>query len=325
MKFLYKRRNRKTISDFDIGIKDIENAKSIVFSIFGRYGDSVIGFAVSLEFIKKYPNKNYLFITSPQNYAYFYDKTKDMKNIKIIKFKKDNVAKLFYLQNLIKKYDLGFNPFSWGMESEYLISFAKQYKFFANHNCNNNDNVYNINRCYLQLNELEFKINKFRKENYQNILICPESSEDRRSLTQSQLDYVIDFFKDKNIIVAMSKNRFKTDKKEFYFSKKNSNKFLDLVKQVDLVVSVDSGPIHIAMLYDKNIIALFSSSLPEKALNSKKNIKIIRNNKLSGILCEKYECKEAKCLEFIKNIDLFDYNYKQINPLNLEIKKECVL
>ena len=54
------------------------------------------------------------------------------------------------------------------------------------------------------------------------------------------------------------------------------------------------------MLYDKNIIALFSSSLPEKALNSKKNIKIIRNNKFSGILCEKYECKEAKCLEFIK-------------------------
>jgi len=211
------------------------------------------------------------------------------------------------------------------MESEYLISFARKYKFFINSKCNHRDNVYNTNRCYLLLDRVEFEVNEFDISNFQKILICPESSEDRRTLTQSQLDYVINFFKDKEIIVAMTKNRFKTDKNKFYFNKKNSNKFLDLVKQVDLVVSVDSGLIHIAMLYDKNIIALFSSSLPEKALNSKKNIKIIRHNKLSGILCEKYECKEAKCLEFIKNIDLFDYNYNPINPLNLEIKKECVL
>ena len=309
MKFLYKKRSRKYIKDYKIDLDDIQNANTILFSIFGRYGDSIIGFAGSLELIEKYPEKNYIFITSPQNYPYIYDKTKNLFNVKIFTLKKDNIFKLLYILSYLKfnKPDLGFNPFSWHEESEFLISFAKKFSFFKNQKFNFYDNYYNIMRKYLNLSQKRIKLYNIEYGN--NILICPESSEKRRSLTKEQLLSLIKKYKNKNIILAVN-NKLNINVNQFIFSKKNSKKFLELVKNSELMIVVDSAPLHIGMLYDKNIIALFSSSSPGRVLNTNKKVFSVRNKILFGLECEDKTCKKAKCLDFIKN-NIKDYYVEQ--------------
>ena len=50
----------KSIEDCSPSYMDIEKAKNILFSIFTRYGDTIISLVVIKEFIKKFPNKKYL-------------------------------------------------------------------------------------------------------------------------------------------------------------------------------------------------------------------------------------------------------------------------
>ena len=78
---------------------------------------------------------------------------------------------------------------------------------------------------------------------------------------------------------------------------------------------------NIAMLYDKNIIALFSSSSPSRVLNRNKKVKCIRNPKLHNILCEFKECKSADCLDFNYDENIYkldDYFNKIIDKCPLE-------
>ena len=315
MRFIYNLRNRKKIKDFTITQQDIKNAKKVLFVIFGRYGDSVIGFNASLEFIEKYPNKEYLFITSYQNYPYFVDKCKKYKNCKVIKFHKSNIFKLLFLIMKIRKFDLGFNSYSWGNESEFLISFTKKFSFFYNIKLNILDNYYNKARKYLLLPKQEIVLNEVKLDNVKNILICPESSEKRRSLMQNHLDYLLDKYKNFNIIVAHS-NKYKTNTKEFIFSKKNSPEFLNLLKESDLIISVDSAPLHLAMLYNKKIYAIFSSSVPMNVVKSG-DIKIFRNNKLKNIMCEKKDCNKPFCIDLENEYNLIEKN--------IQIVKDCVV
>jgi len=312
---IYKLRNRKNIQDFKITLEDIKNAKKILFVIFGRYGDSVIGFHESLNFIEKYPNKEYLFITSSQNYPYFLDKCKDYKNCKIVKFNKKNIFKILPLILIIQKFDLGFNTYSWGRESEFLISFAKKFNFFFNIQKSLTDNYYNIARKYLLLPPKNTILNKINLDNVKSILICPESTERRRSLTQDHLNYLVDKYKKFTITVAHS-NKYKTNCQEFIFSKKKSENFLNILKQSDLIISIDSAPLHLAMLYNKKIYAIFSSSVPTNVLTSG-YIKIFRNNKLKDIMCEKKDCNNPICIDL-------ENEYK-LKETQINIVKYCVL
>jgi len=174
-------------------------------------------------------------------------------------------------------------------------------------------------RRYLKLTDIPLQTLSI-KNKFSKILICPDSSEGRKNLTLEQLKYFVDKYKMQDITIAVD-NKKDINVKQFIFNKKNSNQFLNLVKEADIVICVDSGPLHIAMLYDKNIIGVFSSSSPLKVIDTNKKIKIIRNKKLYNILCEFKECKHPECLNFI-----FDEEYEyNIDKELLVIEDKCPL
>ncbi|WP_459978835.1 glycosyltransferase family 9 protein [Nautilia lithotrophica] len=222
--------------------------------------------------------------------------------------------------------DLAFNPFSWSDESEFFITFAKKFSFFKNQKFYFYDNYYNIMRKYLKLELKQIKLYDI-KYDFKNILICPESSENRRSLTIEQIKFLINKYKDKHITLAVNKKiKINENINQFLFSKKNSKEFLNLIKKSDIIMCVDSAPLHIAMLYDKQIIAFFSSSSPRRVLNSDKYVLPVRNNVLYGVECEDKTCNEAICLDFIKErFDKYTLETKRTKLIyNCPIKKENI-
>ena len=54
----------------DFTKKDINEANTILFSVFSRYGDGLISFSIIKEFISKYPDKHYIVLTSRQQFPY---------------------------------------------------------------------------------------------------------------------------------------------------------------------------------------------------------------------------------------------------------------
>ena len=71
-----------------LNIKHIEQANKILFSLFTRYGDTIIDLVVIQEFIAKYPNKEYLVLCPRQMQPYVKEL---LPNIKCIAVNKRNI------------------------------------------------------------------------------------------------------------------------------------------------------------------------------------------------------------------------------------------
>ena len=56
------RHKTKSLSSSSIKLKDIQNAKKVLFALFTRYGDTIIDLVVIQEFVEKYPSKDYLIL-----------------------------------------------------------------------------------------------------------------------------------------------------------------------------------------------------------------------------------------------------------------------
>jgi len=323
MKFIYKLRNRTKIDDFNLNMNDIYSAKSILFTFFGRYGECIIGFNGALDIVKQFPDKEYIFITSPQNFPYFQDQCSAYGNCNVYSLKKNNFFKLLFIIFIlkIKKIDLGFNPFSWSDESEFLITFTRRFKFFKNYDLGHLDNYYNIVKKYFTYKrDSKIEISNFSSINMRKVLICPESSESRRSLTQNQLDKIISTFKDKEIIVAHSGKRYHNiQQKQFIFRKKreNSIEFIDILKKQDMMICVDSAPMHLGFLYEIPMQGYFSSSTPARVVKNKSLIQVFRHEKLKNLMCEKKDCIDAKCM--------ISHKYKLENLDSIKIVNKCMV
>ena len=78
----------------------------------------------------------------------------------------------------------------------------------------------------------------------------------------------------------------------------------ELLKNIDLLISIDTGLVHIASVYNKNIICLYGQSLPERSGAVNTNVKFMcsyrdcspcnDNKQLNG-----KECECPKCLQDI--------------------------
>ncbi len=78
----------------------------------------------------------------------------------------------------------------------------------------------------------------------------------------------------------------------------------ELLKNIDLLISIDTGLVHIASVYNKNIICLYGQSLPERSGAVNPNVKFMcsyrdcspcnDNKQLNG-----KECECPKCLQDI--------------------------
>jgi ADP-heptose:LPS heptosyltransferase len=157
----------------------------------------------------------------------------------------------------------------------------------------------------------DFQTNKLPKE-CKKVVICPETTEDRKAFRRDELQLIIQSLKSKytnpeiTLAVSNKKSRYFLEGHKHFFFKKNeqsSLKFLHLLKESDLIVSVDSGPLHLAKALSKSTVALFACTAPEIIIDDFSYITPIRTNKLNQIQCENKFCKEPLCL-----IELFSSN-----------------
>jgi ADP-heptose:LPS heptosyltransferase len=281
--FFLSYKTRDTTSH-DITLKDIQKANKILFALFTRYGDTIIDLVVIKEFIEQYPSKDYLILCPKQMQPYV---NEFLPNLKSIGVNKRNWIEIFKLDSTLKKWkpDIGFNPWSNGLDSCYFLSYCKIYQFYKDYNKPKPVNHYQIVRSYLRLKEKVWQINSIElRSKYKKVLICPESTDSLRSFSNKQLDEIIDNMKfefDTQYIsiASMSKEFSRENCNSFIFSKtsKSSESFIELLKKNDLVVCADSAPLHIASALGKDVIAVFNSTNPNIVINTGDKIIIYEN------------------------------------------------
>lgn len=330
LKLLYHTKTSAKIKDHELLPEDFTSANSVFFAVFSRYGDSIIALQIIKEFTNKYPKKQYLLSVSPQMLPYAQEILNSTR-IKIKIFSKKNPFSLISIINEAKSYDIGLNPYGYGNESEYLIAWCKKYSFFKTFSkrCNEK-NLFDRLRRYLHLDIKMHTDSIVFDENYlancYNIIICPHSSEERKSLSKKQLIGLIAWIKTstnyKNIVIATQKNYYKNIEMEikdkvnfFYLDKMVSDKFLQLCKTIDLAFCVDSGPMHIFNSLGIKNIAYFSATLPQRILDKNTLTLVMRNSILNGCSCEVKSCSEAACLnglELNENNNLYKLDFKDM-------------
>ena len=265
----------KDIDDKALELESIQQAKKILFSLFTRYGDTIIDLAIIQEFIKKYPYKNYLVLCPKQMKPYVNEL---LPGIKCIAINKRNLFDMLKVNLKLKKWrpDVGFNPWSNGLDSCYFLTYCKKYLCYKDFDRPDVINHYQVVRKYLQLPEKEWKINELiLKQDYQKILVCPQSTDLSRAISSLKLNELIfdlnSKYQNSEITIAsMDKSHFRSKCNHFLFRKSavSSQQFINLVKQSDFVVSSDSGPLHIALALGKDVLAFFYTTSPEIVVKS---------------------------------------------------------
>ena len=271
----------KDIDDKALELESIQQAKKILFSLFTRYGDTIIDLAIIQEFIKKYPYKNYLVLCPKQMKPYVNEL---LPGIKCIAINKRNLFDMLKVNLKLKKWrpDVGFNPWSNGLDSCYFLTYCKKYLCYKDFDRPDVINHYQVVRRYLQLPEKEWRIDELvLKQDYKKILVCPQSTDLSRAISGVKLDKLIFDLNDKYqnpeiTIASMDKSHFRNKCNYFLFKKSavSSHQFIDLVKQSDFVVSSDSGPLHIALALGKDVLAFFCTTSPEVVVKSGSFLKI---------------------------------------------------
>jgi len=264
-------------------LEDIQQASKVLFSLFTRYGDTIIDLAVIKEFIEHYPDKEYLILCPRQMKPYVNEL---LSNIECIALNKRNLFDMLKINRKLKKWqpDIGFNPWSNGLDSCYFLTYCKKFLCYKDFDRPEIINHYQVVRKYLQLPEQDWSINKpTLKGDYQQILICPQSTSFDRSIPNIKIDELIADYNDKYnhpkiTIASMDKMHFRDAHNQFIFSKsaKSSQQFINLVKRSDMVVCSDSGPLHIASALHKDIMAFFIITEPKIVVNYDSNIKFIK-------------------------------------------------
>jgi len=262
--------------------EDIQQASKVLFSLFTRYGDTIIDLVVVKEFIAKYPNKEYLILCPRQMQPYVGEL---LPNIECISLNKRNLFDVLTINRKLKKWrpDIGFNPWSNGLDSCYFLTYCKYFHCYKDFVRPNIINHYQVVRQYLQLPEKTWKIHDLDlKQEYQKILICPQSTDNNRSISTQHLNQIITDLDGNHhslniTIAAIDSSYFRVGCNQFLFrkTKQSSQAFIDLVKSSELVICADSAPLHFALALDKHTRVVFSTTSPEVVLNTNSRVGII--------------------------------------------------
>ncbi len=291
-----------------VAAAEIEAAESVLFAVFARYGDSVIAFKLIREFARRYPAKRYRLVTTPQALPYAQAIIgADWPMIGIDKRRHwFRVARL--LQALRRDPPaLGLNPWSHGVESEYLISHAQRYfpyRDFAHFT--RADNLYMRIRRYLQLPDPPVSRTAALPARAQRIVVAPFSTDVRKSLNHDDLRKLVGWLKAHYGEASIAAALFPEEDEKvgdlpiarFHFgkSRRRSRAFLELVKGSDLFVGVDAGPLHLADALGIPAIGIFGPTAPETILDRDSGIVPLRLNAMQGWFCDIRDCADALCL-----------------------------
>ena len=256
-------------------LKDIQVANKILFPLFTRYGDTIIDLVIIKEFIELYPDKEFL-VLCPRQMKPYADEL--LPDIECLALNKRNLFDMLKINRKLKKWkpDIGFSPWSNGLDSCYFLTYCKKFLCYKDFNRPDIINHYQVVRMYLKLPEKEWKINQLiLKQDYQRILICPQSTDRNRGVSKEEIDVLISDFNAKYhnpdiTIASMDAAHFRSNCQQFLFKKsaQSSVQFINLIKSSDLVVCADSGPLHISSAFDKDMIVVFYTTSPEIVLNT---------------------------------------------------------
>lgn len=262
-------------------LNDIEKSNKILFAIFTRYGDTIIDLTVIKEFINIYPKKEYLILCPRQMEPYV---NEILPKINCFPINKRNFFDMYKIIRYLRrnKFDIGFNPWSNGIDSCYYLTFAQKYLCYKDLVKPELINHYDVVRKYLKCPRKEWRTNDFSLNNkYKSILICPQSTDNDRSITKKQLNQIVSELKGKYsdasiTIAAMNKSYFTNKEKSFILNKSrdSSLKFINTIKENDLIICSDSGPLHIASALNKPVVAYFRNTNPEIVINTNTEVKL---------------------------------------------------
>ncbi len=287
---------------------NVAQAKSVLFAVFARYGDSIISFKLLREFVRTYPEKRYLLITSPQ--ALPYAEAILPASIRCVGFDKHrDLFGLWRLTRLLKHepFDVGFNPWSHGLESEYFISFAGRFHpYGAFADFPRTHNLYDRARSYLGLPAKPAALAGKIPAQAKRILVSPFSTDVRKSLNQDDLKKLVAWLGKRYPEASLALALFPEEDTQvgdlplarFYFgkSRRRSRAFLQMVKGSDLFVGVDAGPLHLADALGIPSIGIFGPTAPETILDRDSGIVPLRLNAMAGWFCDIRDCADPVCL-----------------------------
>jgi len=311
----------------------IQRATQILFAVFARYGDSVIAFKAIDRFIARYPDKRYLIITTHQ--ALPYAEALIHHPVRLIGInKRRNPFGMWRLMRMLQSDppDLGFNPWSHGGESEYFISFCRNflpYRVFANFE--RNQNLYWRVHEYLQLPMPAPVPGAPLPARAARVVICPFSTDVRKGLNTRDVTILLDavrkrFGASEIILAGMSKElagakelpatRFVLDK-----SRGASERFIALLKSADLFIGVDAGPLHLADALGVRCVGIFGPTAPETILDRASGIVPLRHPRLDGIFCDVRRCADPVCLHQL--LDTLDFDRPAPVDFGKSLHLEC--
>jgi len=313
--YLLRRRLRKFQEmEGEVTPRDLEAARKVLFALFCRYGDTIISLSVITEFIKKYPDKKYFLVTSPQMYPYARKLLNG--NVTIISFnKRRNPVKLIKIISLLKRerIDLGFNPWCSGDDSKFIISYANKYIFYTKFH--GIGNLYDRVRDYLGLVKEDRIMPAWKLENINRIVICPFSTAIAKSLVNGDLHKLLQQvrarFPDAEITIAVppqEAQQLKGREKILIFQKSQaaSAAFLNLLEKSDLVISVDAGPLHLADKLGLRTIGIFGPTTPLGVLDRRTRVVALRDGSLAGFFCG-VKCRDPLCIHRLFQGDFLDH------------------
>ena len=290
----------------EITREEIEKSSKILFTVFSRYGDGIVSFKVINEFISLHPDKDFFILTSPQLSPYAKEIINGKVDVSYVNKRRNPVKLLKIIRELKReKMDLGFNPLTWGMDSEYFITFAKRFSFFKDFSHRPvHYNLYDRVREYFLMPKKETNLKPASLDNVRNVIIAPSSTDIRKSLDRNDLASLIrqlrDRFPNLNITVALPAEDWAKaeDVGKFMLGKSigNSEEFLRLVKTTDLFIGVDAGPLHLADALGVRAIGIFGPNAPETFLDSNSGILPVRYKNLGGVYCLLHGCDDPICI-----------------------------
>ena len=184
--------------------------------------------------------------------------------------------------NVNKVFDIGFNPWSNGLDSSFYLSFCKKFLLYKDFEKPIKINHYQVVRRYLMLPEKKWKIIDLKlRDNYSKILICPQSTDILRNIPNHQLDELLNeynqLYNNPEITIAsMDESFFRAGYKKIKLEKtmNSSKSFLSIMKKNSLIVCSDSGPLHIATALKKDLIVFLRSTKPKYVINSNSSVVI---------------------------------------------------
>lgn len=313
----------------EITREEMEKSSKILFAVFSRYGDAIVSFKIINEFISQYPDKVFFILTSPQLSPYAKEIIIGNVNLSYVN-KRRNPLKLLKVIRELKRerIDLGFNPLTWGMDSEFFITFTKRFYFFKEFSRHPvHYNLYDRVREYFLMPKKETNLRPTSLDNVRNIIIAPSSTDIRKSLDRKDLASLIrqlrNRFSNPNITVALPAEDWGKveDVQKIMLGKaiKKSEEFLKLVKSADLFIGVDAGPLHLADALGVRAIGIFGPNAPETFLDRDSGILSLRYTGLSGVYCLLHSCNDPVCIH-----KLFDRFFLE-NSVNVDFGRDFVL